>query len=476
MEQRSVAASPIELADEQLAFFRWGRAGGKVAITNDAGDWALLSEAELADLLAGRISDSQPRFAELQRKGFLRDGLDVDGLVQRIARRNRHISRGPHLHVLTLDGPSGPMAHEVLERIVDLALESASQSLTFDLQASTGEPLRQWDLVRAAVETARSRNQQSAGKTLAFRVFSNLSAMTDATASWLIDNQIRLAVDLDGPANLHDAQRNGGASHADTVRWIEHFHQAQAQAAKDEPGSSVEACVNVSSATLAAPQAVLDEYERLGLPLVALRPARSGAPAAESYLSFHRALLEDLRGRNRRGSGLAEQLAAVIATKILTADDPGAVDLQSPNGAGTNELSYASDGTAFPCDLARQLAVAGDAMFALGNVRSLSLPDILRHPTVRAIAAASLLDLQPATATAWEKPFIGMSPVAHYAAQGDLFGQPSRCFECRLHRAVTNQLFEWLAEDGGDAAEILGRWVVSGSSLAVSRRASSDMV
>jgi hypothetical protein len=44
------------LATDDLGFFRWGRMAGKVLLTNDAGEWAFLTEQEFDDLLAGRVA------------------------------------------------------------------------------------------------------------------------------------------------------------------------------------------------------------------------------------------------------------------------------------------------------------------------------------------------------------------------------------------------------------------------------------
>jgi hypothetical protein len=84
---------------------------------------------------------------------------------------------------------------------------------------------------------------------------------------------------------------------------------------------------------------------------------------------------------------------------------------------------------------------------------------VARHATVRAIAAASLLDAQPMCADCWNKPFCGFSPVRNYLTQGDLFGQRPRCFECKEHMAISAQLFELLANgDDVATADVLKRW------------------
>ena len=88
--------------------------------------------------------------------------------------------------------------------------------------------------------------------------------------------------------------------------------------------------------------------------------------------------------------------------------------------------------------------------------RTLTIADIVRHPTARAIAAASLLEAQPMCADCWNKPFCGISPVSTYVREGDLFGQRPRSFECKDHIAVARTLFGLLAnESDRQATDIL---------------------
>ena len=137
-------------------------------------------------------------------------------------------------------------------------------------------------------------------------------------------------------------------------------------------------------------------------------------------------------------------------------------DIRSPCSAGTSEFAYDVDGRVFPGDEARRVDAFGDPIFALGDVRELTIPDVVRHPTVRAIAAASLLDAQPMCADCWNKPFCGISPVSSYVRDGDLFGQRPRCFECKEHMAVARTLFALLANEGErETTEMLQRWTAA---------------
>ena len=499
MDQRSVTLVRPDLAEDRLGFFRWGRIAGKVLVTNDAGDWAFLSEEEFSDLLAGRVADGHARFQELQRKGFLRDGLDLDALAERVARRNRHVSRGPHLHIAiltlrcnqtcmycqtsreTVEKTDVDMSPETAEKVVDLALQSTSPAITFEFQG--GEPLLNFDVLRHFVEFARSRNER-AGKTLSFTLVSNFTSMTEAAAEWLITNDVMVCTSLDGPASVHDWNRKwkGGSAHEEVVRWIDYFNRRYVELGREPRLWHIDALMTTTRRTLEAWKEVVDEYVARGMRTIHLRPLNPSGFArdtwqtigytAEEYLDFYRRALDYILVLNRQGVEIMERTASIFLIKILTSDDPGFVDIQSPCGAGTGQIAYNFDGRVFPCDEARMVDAMGDSMFELGHVGSVTVPELLQHPSVRAIAAASLLDAQPMCAECWNKPFCGVCPLYNFVTQQDLFGQRPRSFKCKEYMAVSAKLFELLAnESDSETAEILKRWTIMRPRLAGDGRA-----
>ena len=480
MSASFAAPVPPSVAIDRLGFFRWGRIAGKVLVTTDGGDWLFLSEPEFGQLLAGEVTAGHPRFAELQAGGFLRDGLDADALASRLARRVGHVARGPELHVVTMTrrGVSPPtsdartdLERATAERIVDMALQSTSPAVSFEMQAEAGEPLLNADGVRHLVEYARTTNERATGKTLRFTLVSNVSAMTEETAEWLIANDVALRTWLDGPAELHDGNRRYtvAGAHADVVRWIAWFDRRYRDLGRDPAVWHVDARVTTTRRTLAAWRELVDEYAARGLRSIHLRPLsplgfdaatwQAIGYAAEDYLEFYAHAFAHIMDLNRRGTHLAEGTGAMFLNTILSSGDPSASELRSPCAGGTSELAYDVDGRVFPGDEARRFDASGDPIFALGHVRQLTLPDVVRHPTVRAIAAASLLDAQPMCADCWNKPFCGISPVTTYVREGDLFGQRPRCLECKNHMAIGRTLFTLLANAGDTATtEILQRW------------------
>ncbi|MCC6848746.1 MAG: hypothetical protein IT294_09610 [Deltaproteobacteria bacterium] len=467
---------------DHLGFFRFGRVAGKVLITTDGGAWAFLSEPELAQLLAGDVAAGHPRFAELQRGGFLRAGLDLDALAKKLARRIGHVARGPERHVVTISRRTGGkdvgLDRGTAERIVDVAFQSRSPSVSFEIRADGGEPLLDIEAVRHLVDFARGSSARTAGKTLAFTLVSNLSAMTTETAEWLIANEVAVRTWLDGPAEIHDWNRTYtmAGAHADVVGWIEWFDRRYRDLGMDPEVRHVDASMTTTRRTLAAWREVVDEYVARGLRSIELRPLgplgfdadawEAIGYGAEEYLAFYARALDYVVERNRRGARLAERTAAGFLTSILASGDSARREILSPCSAGTNELAYDVDGRVFPGEEARRVDASGDPIFALGNVRKLALADIVRHPTVRALAAASLLDAQPMCADCWNKPFCGISPVSTYVCAGDLFGQRPRTLECKEHMAVSRALFALLAnESDRDTRRILEDWTTGSGRL-----------
>jgi len=466
---------PSSIAADRLGFFRWGRVAGKILVTTDGGDWVFLSDPEFVQLLAGEITEGHPRFTQLHAGGFLRDGLDLEALASRLAPRVAHVAHGPERHVVTMtrraDDGRQDLDRATGERIVDVALQSTSPSVSFELQANDGEPLLHFDGVRHLVDFARTTNERTTGKTLRFTLVSNLSALTEEMAEWLIAHDVAVRTWLDGPAEIHEWNRTYTTSgaHADVVRWIAWFDGRYRESGRDPLVWHVETRLTTTRRTLSAWREIVDEYVARGLRSIHLQPLsplgfeadawQTIGYTAEEYIAFYEQAFAYILDLNRGGTDLAEANASMFLNKILSAGDPTVGDVRSPCSAGTSEFAYDVDGRVFPGDDARRVDASGDPMFALGNVRALSIPDLVRHPTVRAIASASLLDAQPMCADCWNKPYCGLSPVLTYVREGNLFGQRPRCFECKEHEAIARTLFASLANESDSATtEILQRW------------------
>ena len=486
----SLPVAPGDIAVSKLGPLSFGLLDGDLLLSNDAGEWTLLPRADAGMFLAGRLGTEHACHAELTRKGFLREGLDVDRLAYRLRRKKAAVFQGTHLHIfvvtlrcdhacrychasrLPMDASGADMSVDTARQAVDIAFQSPSAAINFEFQG--GEPLANPDLVRFVVEYARECNRFHK-KDLRFSLVTNLSRMTEEHLAWLVAPDIALCTSLDGPADLHDDNRRrlgGGSSYAEVTRWIRRIREAYAEGGYDPRHFKVDALMTTTRASLGRARDIVDTYVELGLGALNLRTLnRYGFAAAawrqigyapEEYLAFYFEALDDVLARNRAGVDLREHTASVFLTKMLTPDDSGHLDMRSPCGAGIGQLAYDHDGRVYTCDEGRMLARTGDSTFELGAVDSARMADLVQHPTVRSMTVASLLEALPACRDCVYKPWCGVCPVQSWAAEGDLFGQRARSDRCKLQRGQIEGLFRRLRDDpDGQSEQVFRRWTLN---------------
>jgi hypothetical protein len=90
------------------------------------------------------------------------------------------------------------------------------------------------------------------------------------------------------------------------------------------------------------------------------------------------------------------------------------------------------------------------------------MTDMIQHPTVRAMAVASLQDSLPSCESCWNKPYCGVCPMHNYMSSGDIFGQRPRSAKCKEHYTISALLFERLAQDtDGSIEKMFRRWTMT---------------
>ena len=82
---------------------------------------------------------------------------------------------------------------------------------------------------------------------------------------------------------------------------------------------------------------------------------------------------------------------------------------------------------------------------------------MIRHPSVRTLVTASLLESQPVCARCAYKPYCGICPIFNYVEQGDVFGRMPHNTRCRVHMGVMDYLFARLKDER--VRGVFERWV-----------------
>jgi His-Xaa-Ser system radical SAM maturase HxsB len=488
--QHTIKLVRLPLAEDKLGFFRYGKVAGKNLITNDAGQWHFLDDAAFAELLAGRIEQGHSEYEMLRDKGFLRDARAVERIAVPLAKKKSFVGRGPHLHIVittlrcnqsckychasrtNMDRVDTDMSMETAKKVVDQAMQSSSPYINFEFQG--GEPTVNMPVLKFIVEYAREKNKYE-NKQLDCSVVSNMTYMTEENADWLIDNDVLVCTSLDGPEELHNYNRTWKTSnnaYQSVRKWIDYFNRRYIDKGRDPQLWHVDALMTTSRKTFDHWKEVIDLYVELGMHTIHLRPLNPYGFALdtwkrigyriEEYLDFYARSLDYIIGLNRQGTEIVEGTAATFLVKMLTPNDPNFVDIRSPCGAGTGQVAYNYDGKLFTCDEARMVSAMGSDMFQIGHVDSTTFPEMIGHPTVRALAVASLQDALPGCSTCWNKPYCGVCPMHNYMMSGDIFGQRPNSPKCREHYTIAALLFERLANDPDGAIEKMFRkWTLT---------------
>lgn len=467
------------------AFFRFREVAGRVVVTSLEGNFAVLEKDEFQQFARGEVTEGTPLYDRLRERNLLRDGYDRSRAIERMAIRKRFLSAGPNLHILVvtlrcnetcvychssravMGATDSDMTKETAEKTVDLALATTNPSVTIEFQG--GEPLVNFPVVKHVVEYALEKNREKK-KSLEFTLISNLALMDEEKLAFLLDNKVQICTSIDGPKHLHDKQRRlpGGSAHDAATQWIRRINSEWEARGLDPTVYRVEALLTTTRETLPYWKEVVDTYVDLGCRALFLRPldpfgfasrigARHDYPRTE-YLEFYRRALDYMLELNRQGVQILERYAGIFLTKILGGEDPNYLDIRNPCGAGIGQVAYNYDGSIYTCDEGRMLREMGDETFHIGHVKDAKYRELMEHPSVRAMALASNLDLQPDCVNCAYNPYCGVCPVYNHRTQGSYFGRMRDSAWCAVHKGILDILFEKIAENDPETLQIFQRW------------------
>ncbi|MDE2238121.1 MAG: radical SAM protein, partial [Elusimicrobia bacterium] len=289
---------PTKTSLETLGDFYVRPLGKGFLLTNDWGYYLHLGPDELRRFVEGRLSEGQPLWRELKSKGFLRKHLDLKDLASKFASHNSYLWRGPNLHIVVVTLRCNlkcvychssvvgekrrefDMTQKTARRVVDFIFESPNPDLTIEFQG--GEPLLNWEVVRFIARYSRKKAQEQR-RNLKLALVSNFTLLDEDKLKELSDLGVAMCTSFDGPPAVHDHNRIylGGNGHASVAHWIERILSL---------GLPTGALMTTTRRSLSHPRAIVDEYSRLGLREIFLRPLH--------YLGFARRSWETIGYRD----------------------------------------------------------------------------------------------------------------------------------------------------------------------------------
>lgn len=452
---------------DKLGFFRFKELNSKYLLTNDVGEYVILSRPDFKNFLEDKVKENDPVYQNLQERGLIRGKINFSTLISKYQKKNLFLGQGPTLHIIVTtlrcdhkcaycqssskgESEKGyDLDAGMAKKIVDAIFYSPSKSIAIEFQG--GEPLLNWRVVKFIVEYAQEKNK-AAGKNLELRLVSNLSLMDEGKLNFLVNNCVTLCTSLDGPEHVHNKNRIWfkGNSYQNTIKWLKKAQKLYKNKLdnKFRPG----AIVTVSRYSLKYPEALVDEYIKQGIESVFIRPLTPLGMAKklwqnigytpDMYLKFYKRALGRIISYALKNpqSYFHENTAKVFLAKILTEYDPNFLELRSPCGAGIGQLLYNYDGKVYTCDEGRMI---GEDVFCIGDIKRNEYKSIISHPTIKILSMASCLENSACDHCVY-KPYCGVCPIYNWAEFGNIFSQLPNNSKCYIHKGILDFVFERL--------------------------------
>lgn len=109
------------------------------------------------------------------------------------------------------------MSVETAERAIDFFMKRTKDSRNITLSFYGGEPLLNLDLIKHCVSYTETRYY---GKNIDYGMTTNGTLLDDDSIAFLVDKNFNLLISLDGPKEVHDAQRRFASNNAGSFNII----------------------------------------------------------------------------------------------------------------------------------------------------------------------------------------------------------------------------------------------------------------
>lgn len=433
-------------------------------VTVDDGSFVFLNLSAFRQLKRGKI-ESKEVFDVLEQNGVILTLDNVVEVIDRSKRRYAFLEQGVSLHIVAPsnrcslackycfanpaaifdDAKVHDMTEEIAKKTVEFIMQSPSYAITIEFTG--GEALLRFDILKLMTNYARELNE-SLQKDLRFTVVSNLTLMNEEYAKWLIENDVTICTSLDGPKEVHDANRIYSVRGDEEVGsfdrvyyWIKRLNQMY-----EEYGSQyrVNALMTTTKHSMSYFKEIIDLYVELGVDMVDIRAMGFVGRAAENleandenyfgeeeFIEFYEKSLKYINELQSRGVNISERMTELYEQKVLERTPIFHSDFESPWGAGTGTLSYHSNGLIYACHEA-----IGKDEFILGNVRKDKWNDIYKRPEMMVTILSSLLENNVICDRDVYKPYNSTIPIENLYKFGKFNFYPSKTtreYETKFH-------------------------------------------
>lgn len=449
-------------------------------VSTEAGEFAFLAPEDHSRLTHGTLSHTSSVYDDLVAKQIVYELGSTT--VHRIAdaklrTKKAFLHEGPSLHIFVVTlrcnhscaycqvsrqgthQTKYDMSSETARSAVVRMFEAPTRHFTVEFQG--GEPLLAFERIREIVDLIEARRIQDP-RPVTYTITSTLHHLTDEMLEFFKAHRFQISTSIDGPEALHNQNRPTPErdGYARTIAGLARAREALG-------AHAVAALTTLTRSSLAQPEAIVDEYVRLGFKSVFLRPlspygfaqrsARKLGYDMAEFVAFYDRALAYILELNRRGVEIEEAYAGILLTHILTPFSSRYVDLRSPAGAGLGVLVYNYDASVYASDEGRMLAEVGDHTFRLGSVDE-PFEALMRSPAMQHLAAVGVAEELPTCRDCAFLPFCGADPVNDHATGANAADRLASS-HCARHMGLFHILFRYLHAADPDVMRTFLAWV-----------------
>lgn len=334
----------------KLNYFNFKERSNNYLITNGLGKFAFISKADFMNLIQKKNFNNKEKFNELLEKKFVynvEEEIFAEESFKNVRKQKNYLFSGTSLHIFVVtkncnfncvycqagnlnQKNSYNMSKEVAKEAVNIALQSPSDYLTFEFQG--GEPLLNFDIIKYIVEYSKLINKE---KYITYNLVSNLTLLTNEMIDFFIENDIDICTSIDGDKDIQNYNRPFAEkdSYEETIRNIKKLQKS---------GKNVNAIQTTTKYSLDKYKEIIDEYIKLGLKTVFLRPLTKLGKAdenwknvgyeAEEFLKFYKNSLDYIDKKVQEGEDISEGHRNILLKNINDSKPINYMELRSPCG------------------------------------------------------------------------------------------------------------------------------------------------
>jgi His-Xaa-Ser system radical SAM maturase HxsB len=465
--------------------YRFMRFGQDVLLVNEAGEYIFLSENNFSRLRNYQLGNKDEVFLNLKNRHIVTDTnptLPIYLLATKYRTKKSFLIDFTALHIFIITLRCNQkckycqassedetrlefdMNVETAKKCVDMVFKSPSPAIKIEFQG--GEPLLNFETVKYIVQYAKKINRVCR-KNLEFVICTNLIGLNEEISNYLGEHRIWVSTSLDGPRNLHDANRitRKGTGTYDIVR-------RNIQLAQDKLGiERVSALMVTTKDNVDKLKDVVDEYIKQRFSSIFIRTLHPYGRAAkekldydvETFIKNYKKTLDYIIELNLDGVHFSEEYATIILKKIMTPFATGFVDLRSPAGTGVSCAVYGYNGDVFVSDEARMLSKMSDNRFLMGNIYENKYQEIFNGKVIRETVENSCVETMPLCSECAFQMYCGADPVRNYGIQGDLVGhRPTSEFH-QINYLMIYHLMGLIKQNDPEIMNVFWSWITNRS-------------